>query len=120
MENLARKQERNFVSHGQPDIAPKKAPLKRRGITPGEKILGILFVAFICIVAVRMVSTQASIYGVNKHIQDVESTIHEQKKSNNDLEMQISELSRFERIKKEANKLGLKLNEDNVKVVDQK
>ncbi|WP_433749498.1 cell division protein FtsL [Falsibacillus pallidus] len=120
MENLARKAERNYVQQERQAVKPKVAPAKRRGITPGEKILGILFMAFICVVAVKMVSTQASIYGVNKQIQDIENHVQEQKKSNADLKMQVGELSRFERIKTEANKLGLKLNENNVKVVDKK
>ena len=42
----------------------------------------------------------------------------EQQKVNSDLEVQVSELSTYERIWEKAKQLGLTLNEDNVKGVE--
>lgn len=123
MSNLAKKfqQEEQQQSHQQTPIAPKPvvAPKKTAWLSPGERVIilsiGILF----SIGAAFILSKQASIYEVNKEIQLVEASIQEQKKVNGDLEMQISELSRYERIKEQAEKLGLSLNENNVKVVQE-
>ena len=60
-----------------------------------------------------------SIYQVNKEIQDTKVTIQEQEKSNSDLTIQVSELSQYERIREKAQKLGLTLNDQNIKVVQE-
>ncbi|MFK4998051.1 cell division protein FtsL [Bacillus sp. N9] len=70
--------------------------------------------------AVKIVSAQAAIYEVNKEIEDVKATMHEQKKLNDDLEIQISELSKPDRVLEKAKNRGLNLDKDNVKVVGQK
>lgn len=41
------------------------------------------------------------------------------RKANNDLKLQVSELSTYERILEKAKELGLNLKEKNVKVVEQ-
>ncbi|WP_318999832.1 cell division protein FtsL [Mesobacillus sp. S13] len=117
MSNLARKlqqeqQQRTVQS-------PATSPARRNSIlTPGEKILMFVFGAIVCFGATFMVSKQAAIYEVNKEIQIIEGNIQEQQKINSDLEIQISELSTYERIKQVTEKLGLTLNEDNVKGVE--
>jgi cell division protein FtsL len=93
---------------------------KRFSITPGEKGLGLIFGVMVCYGAFHLISAQASIYEVNKEIVSMEKTIGEQQKVNNDLKMQVSELSTYERIWEKARDLGLKLNENNVKVVREK
>lgn len=121
MGNLARKyqQEKHYEQqkNGQA-LKPKKE--KRIWLTPGEKGLGLIFGAMVCFGAVQMISAQASIYEVNKDIVSMEKTIGEQQKVNNDLKMQVSELSSYERIWGKARELGLKFNENNVKVVRDK
>ena len=93
---------------------------KRRAfITPGEKVLSLVFVLFVCFMAVKIISVQASIYDVNKDIQTTQQSIKEQDKANKDLKMQISELSRYERVWEKAKGLGLKLDDKNVKVVEE-
>ncbi|MFD2443421.1 cell division protein FtsL [Bacillus sp. CGMCC 1.16607] len=118
MSNLARKlqQEKQYEQQikGQA-IKPKKE--KNFWLTPGEKVIGLLFGAVVCFGAVQMISAQASIYEINKDIQTINTSIGEQQKVNNDLKMQVSELSTYERIWEKARKLGLNLNENNVKVV---
>jgi cell division protein FtsL len=121
MSNLARKlhEERQFTK--QKSVQPTKPTKEKRfRLTPGEKGLGLIFGALVCFGSVQMISAQASIYEVNKEIISMESTISEQKKVNSDLKMQVSELSTYERIWDKARELGLKLNENNVKVVQEK
>jgi cell division protein FtsL len=115
MSNLARKLEQE--QQQRKSQAPKKAKAKKMWFTPGEAILWTVFAALVCFASVQIVSNEAAIYEINKDIQNTEKKIQEQKKVNGDLEMQVSELSTYERIWEKAKELGLKLNENNVKVV---
>jgi cell division protein FtsL len=115
MENLARQLRQE--QQEQTVVAPKKKIKQKNWISPGEKILGITFGALVCFGSVHIISNQASIYQVNKEIQDAQVTIQEQEKSNSDLTMQVNELSQYERIRDKAQELGLTLNDQNVKVV---
>ena len=119
MSNLARKiqEEKQFDIQTQPVQAPKKLS-KKSWLSPGEKILGLAFTGIVCFGAVQMVSNQAAIYEVNKEIQQTEEAIQTQNKVNTDLEMQVGELSTYERIKAKAEEMGLKFSGNNVKVVE--
>ena len=96
-----------------------KNPLKKATFSPGEKILGFLFAVMMFIGAVQIISNQADIYKTNRDIQLTEASILEQQKVISDLEVQVSELSTYERIWEKAKVLGLELNENNVKVVQE-
>ncbi|MFB6466538.1 cell division protein FtsL [Cytobacillus sp. Hz8] len=122
MGNLARtlQQEETQKKKYQKELAPKKAEISKSWFSPGEKILGLIFGAALCFGGVHVISNQAMIYNMNKNIQETETSIQDQKKVNNDLKMQVSELSTYDRIITKAKKLGLKLNENNVKVVQEK
>lgn len=115
MSNLAKKLQQETEQRKNQIL--KTATVKKAWFSPGEKILGLIFGALICIGSVQIVSNQASIYDVNKDIQDMKVSIQEQQKVNSDLEVQVSELSTYERIWAKAKELGLQLNENNVKVV---
>lgn len=119
MSNLAR----NIERQQQVEQTVKKQSqlkIKTSWLTPGEKIIGITFAGLVCFGAVHLISNQAKIYDVNKNIQIVEAKMTEQQKVNNDLRVQVSELSTYERIKEKAEKMGLVFNENNVKVVQEK
>jgi cell division protein FtsL len=90
---------------------------KKLQITFGEKILYLLFTLMVVIGGIVMVSNSAKIYSVNKDISGLEASISTQAKVNADLNHQIMELSTYERIWAKAHELGLMLNENNVKVV---
>jgi cell division protein FtsL len=116
MSNLAKKLQQE--TNQQTTIAPRPAPAKNNTwLSPGEKVLTLALGVALTIGAGFIIANQADIYKVNKEIQLVEHSIEEQQKINGDLEMQISELSRYERIKEQAEKLGLTFNENNIKVV---
>jgi cell division protein FtsL len=93
---------------------------KKHWLTPGEKIIGIVFTGLVCFGAVNLISNQAEIYQVNKDIQEVQTSINEVAKVNNDLQVQVSELSTYERLWEKAKQMGLVINENNVKVVHEK
>ncbi len=119
MGNLARKyqQQQQVVPTEQEQ---RNGNPKKYLLTPGEKILGLAFAGMVCFGAIHLISNQAEIYQVNKDIQDVQTTMKEQQKVNSDLQVQVSELSNYQRIWDKAKKMGLALNENNVKVVQQK
>jgi cell division protein FtsL len=97
--------------------APKKKHSHKRGFSPGEKILGFMFGALVCIGSTQIISNQADIYQVNKDIQLAQTEMQTQQKSISDLSIQVSELNQYDRIKEKARELGLQLNEKNIKVV---
>ncbi|MFC4183084.1 cell division protein FtsL [Saccharococcus thermophilus] len=87
--------------------------------TLGEKLLFLSFCLFVLYTAVHMVSNQVKIYQTNKEIQKLEEAIQEQQKQNRDLYVEVQQLSTYERILQKAKELGLSLNENNVKVVQE-
>jgi cell division protein FtsL len=91
--------------------------IKKSWLTPGEKIIGLAFAGFVCFGSIHIISNQAKIYEVNKDIQVIEAKVSEQQKVNSDLQVQVSELSAYERIYKKAKEMGLIKDENNVKVV---
>ncbi|MGE6258651.1 cell division protein FtsL [Heyndrickxia sporothermodurans] len=119
MSNLARKQQ-TYVQP-KPTTEIKIKPLhKRSQITLGEKLLAALLIAFVSFMAIKVISTQAAIYSLNKDIQKTESSIQQKIKVRDDLKMQVNKLSRYDRIRAIAKKKGLKLNDKNIKVVEGK
>jgi cell division protein FtsL len=119
LSNLARKiqqqqQEKEIIQN----VSPVK--INKYWLTPGEKVIGLLFAGMVCFGAVHIISNQSQIYQVNKGIQETGTAIDEQKKEINDLKVQVSELSKYSRIEAVAKKMGLKLNQNNVKVVSEK
>nr|WP_295971538.1 cell division protein FtsL [uncultured Bacillus sp.] len=122
MGNLANQLRREQqVEHKQKDKfhVNKRATDKNSLFSPGEKILGVIFGAFVCFGAVHIISNQASIYALNKDIEVTKKDIQEQQRINSDLNIQVSELSQYDRIKEKARELGLELNDQNVKVVQE-
>lgn len=118
MSNLAHQLEK--VQQQQSPVQKKaKMHVKKRRFTAGEKLLIFLFCAIFLATTIKIVTYQAAIYEVNKDIQHLELSIEEITKENVDLANQVSELSTYERIWEKALELGLLLNENNVKVVQE-
>ncbi|WP_251549058.1 cell division protein FtsL [Neobacillus muris] len=118
MSNLARELQQQKVA--QKVEKQHQIKIRKSWLTPGEKIIGLVFAGLVCFGGVTLISAQAKIYEVNKDIQNVEAKVKEQQKVNGDLEVQVSELSTYERIYQKAKEMGLVLNENNVKVVQEK
>jgi cell division protein FtsL len=117
MSNLAVKiQQKQQEKHQQ--IQKQVQEVKRRArVTLGEKCLALLFVGLVLIGGIKIVSNSVAVYETNLDIQKLEAKIQEQQQVNNDLKVQVKELSTYDRIWAKAKELGLVLNENNVKVV---
>lgn len=101
----------------QPQQTVQTVVLRKSKISIGELFLlcGLAFMT--AYVGIQIISNQASIYQVNKQIQQADASIQEQSKLNEDLKVQVKELSEYDRLWKKAEELGLTRNENNVKVV---
>ncbi|MBT2732827.1 cell division protein FtsL [Carnobacterium sp. ISL-102] len=120
--NLARNLEIEVPFQPQTAPTPKKekvhTPLtKRIGITKGEKLLisSILIVLF-ALIAVS-ISLEITIASTNRTLQDTVTSITESTTVNENLEQEVQELSRYDRVYEIANKFDLDMNEKNVRNV---
>lgn len=96
---------------------PHREKSVKKILTKGEKILFIGLLSVVTILALMVIQTQAAVRTTNSDIQLIEKQIDKTSKENTDLSIQVSELSTYKRIWKKAEELGLKLNEQSVKVV---
>jgi cell division protein FtsL len=122
MSNLAMKLEQQRQEKQQLQHMPVSEPIiikRRASITNGEKILMILVVGLFIIGAVNIVAKSYTVYQANIEIQKTEAKIEEQTKLNSDLHVQVEELSTYDRIWEKAKELGLKLDQNNVKSVQE-
>lgn len=103
--------------HHQPLPQKQKKAGRQPLITGKEKVLYITFIIAVAIFVVSLLHTQGQIQTTTMEIQKIESEVEEVAKQNEDLKVQVSELSTYERIWEKAKELGLTLNEKNVKVV---
>lgn len=70
-----------------------------------------------CSLAVSTLVFRSTTYSVHQTLTKQSVEIQQLQKDNNELSIQISELSSYDRIVDKANELGLKLQQDNIKVV---
>src|SRR5699024_9888167 len=100
----------------QQDISPNQKQVvikvKRKNlITRGEKIL-YSFVSLIFVIACfYIVSFSSTTDSLNRDVQSLEQTVAQQKMTNDDLVIEIKELSKPERITKIAKNNGLKIQD---------
>lgn len=121
MNNLARKYQKEYQHQEFVQPTRSKQPKTKSSMfTKGEKFLFGLFAIVFCALSVKIVTAQASIYEVNRDIQVIEFNMNEQLKVQEDLQVKIKELSEYDRVLKAAKEQGLKMNENNVKVVQSK
>ncbi|KKI93743.1 hypothetical protein WQ54_01430 [Bacillus sp. SA1-12] len=118
MSNLAMKLEQQRQEQQQQQRVQEPIIIKRRAsITPGEKLLIVLFIGLLVFGAITIIAKSYTVYQSNIEIQKTEAKIEEQTKLNKDLHVQVEELSTYERIWEKAKELGLTLDENNVKSV---
>lgn len=73
--------------------------------------------AIVTALSVMIIQTESAVRATTTDIALMEKEIDSTIKNNTDLSVQVNELSTYDRIWKKAEELGLKLNEQNVKVV---
>jgi len=100
----------------QPHVQ-KQAKKRNNLISRGEKILLVGLLAVVTVLSLMIIQTEAAVRATTTDISLMEKEIDSTVKKNTDLTVQVSELSTYDRIWKKAEELGLKLNEQNVKVV---
>jgi cell division protein FtsL len=98
---------------------PKKRVRQvRSSITLGEKVIVgmVVFVSFIFLCL--LVNNYATIYSMNREVNQLEATVQQQTQVNEGLTLQVVELSAPDRILHIASeKLGMSLDDNKVKVV---
>lgn len=110
--------QQSYIRQPLPQETPVRQPARKRKLfTKGEKLLYVSFLVMFIFSSILVIQNQSSIRAAAQEIQTIERSVEEVRKQNSDLSVQISELSTYERIWSEAKTLGLKLNEQNVKVV---
>lgn len=116
---LARKIATENQQNQQPQTTVTTVVVHKGKVTLGEKVLYIAFAILLTVLSAKIITNQYALYTLNKDIQKTEAAITEQQTINNDLNAEVSELSRYERIWERASQLGLTLDENNVKVVQE-
>ncbi|MGB3161363.1 cell division protein FtsL [Carnobacterium sp.] len=121
--NLARKVEMEIPLQS-PLITPEqtirsvhKPTSKQTLVSRTEKMLiGMIMAIAFTLIAVS-ISLEINIASTNRSLQDTKNSIINTTAVNNNLEQEVQELSRYDRIYKIANNQGLKMNEANVRNV---
>ena len=82
-----------------------------------EKIGYVVFGAVILLTNIVMLNYKGELYSLKSAQQRNEVVIAEKQKENNEQKVIINNLSSYERVKKIAESLGMKVQNDNIKVV---
>ena len=83
----------------------------------GEKIGYVVFGGVILLTNIVMLNYKGELYSLKSAQQRNEVVIAEKQKENNEQKVIINNLSSYERVKKIAESLGMKVQNDNIKVV---
>lgn len=104
---------------GQIETSTQQVPSVRRKklFTLGEKMLFVMFASILTVLSVFLLHREGQINDVNRDVQAVTHQLEQTKKENTELSIQVKEQSTYDIIWEKAQKLGLHLNEQNVKVV---
>ncbi|AMY05034.1 MULTISPECIES: cell division protein FtsL [Staphylococcus] len=106
-----------------PEVNPSPSPtrkVKRKVVvqlTKFEKVLYISLIAVIAMVSIYILSLKMDAYDTKGKIADLDQKIETQSSQNSALKSEIKKNSSYERIYEKAQKQGMSLKNDNVKVV---
>ncbi|MFU1768815.1 cell division protein FtsL [Mammaliicoccus sciuri] len=104
----------------EPQLEPQKKKVKKTkvvGISRIEKVVYIALITMIALISIYMLSLKMDAYNNKTQIAELDSKIEQQQTTNSDLKTESMKQSSYERIYEKAEDYGLKLNNDNVKVV---
>ncbi|MGK9043766.1 cell division protein FtsL [Mammaliicoccus vitulinus] len=104
----------------EPQLEPKKKKVTKTkvvGISRIEKVVYISLITMIALISIYMLSLKMDAYNNKSQIAELDSKIEQQQTTNSDLKTESMKQSSYERIYEKAEDYGLKLNNDNVKVV---
>lgn len=117
---LRKQQSQSYIprpSYTEQPHVKKQANKRNNLISRGEKILLVGLLAVVTVLSLMIIQTETAVRATTTDISMMEKEMDSTAKMNTDLSVQVSELSTYDRIWKKAEELGLKLNEQNVKVV---
>lgn len=104
-----------------PEVNPSPTKKVKRKVvvqlTKFEKVLYISLVAVIALVSIYILSLKMDAYDTRGKIADLDQKIEQQSSQNSALKSEIKKNSSYERIYEKAQKQGMSLKNDNVKVV---
>jgi len=87
---------------------------KQKGIVKIEKMVYKTFVFTTIILIIGIIYSRATLSKINLEVQELSSTIKEEKEDNQSLVMRINEMISLENIQEISNSLGLTYNNDNI------
>ncbi|BCA85309.1 cell division protein FtsL [Enterococcus saigonensis] len=96
---------------------PSSPARKLKRISGLEKVIGIFLLAAVIGLAILTVYVRTDISQLEREVSQIEAQTTQQADEKTRLEQEKSELSKTERIKKIAEKKGLKINDDNLRKV---
>ena len=91
--------------------------MKKKRITTGEKLLWFTSLSCIAIMLLVEVFARANVGNLNMSVEKLKYQIQEQEKKNESLQMQVSELTSYDKIKDIVKEMGLAYNNENIIVV---
>lgn len=92
--------------------------MRKKGLTKGEKILYTLAGLCICFTFVLKIFCGAGIGHLSMSVEQLKYDINVQEKTNESLNMKVSELTSFDKIKKVVEEMGLAYNNENILIVN--
>ncbi|MCK0470655.1 cell division protein FtsL [Halalkalibacter sp. APA_J-10(15)] len=95
----------------------KRIKRVRTTVTLGEKLIISIVAITVFVILSVIVHNFATLYSVNKEVQQLETVIAQQQEVNEGLHLQVLELSEPDRILSIAKELGMVLDDNKVKVV---
>ena len=120
---MAAEQRQMVSTHIREQVIPeqpkKQAKIKksRKWVTTGEKFLYVLLTSILVLFASTILHTGSELNDMNREVSALSSKLDETAKKNIELSVQMKSESTHEKVWEKAKKLGLNLNENNVKVV---
>ncbi|MDD3341530.1 MAG: hypothetical protein PHN72_05025 [Bacilli bacterium] len=97
----------------------KKKKMRKMKITKGERMVYFIgaVISPICILIIQ-IFCGASIGNLNISVEKLKYEINNQEKTNESLDMQVSELTSFDKVKDVVKGMGLAYNNDNIIVIE--
>lgn len=120
---MAAEQRQMVSTHIKEQVIPeqpkKQAKIRksRKWVTTGEKFLYVLLTSILVLFASTILHTGSELNDMNREVSALGSKLDETAKKNIELSVQMKSESTHEKVWEKAKKLGLNLNENNVKVV---
>lgn len=120
---MAAEQRQMVSTHIREQVIPeqpkKQAKIRksRKWVTTGEKFLYVLLTSILVLFASTILHTGSELNDMNREVSALGSKLDETAKKNIELSVQMKSESTHEKVWEKAKKLGLNLNENNVKVV---